>query len=529
MGNGRLRYIRTMPSWMDDEGDDVEVEASPLPTTWVDNIANAGRPAPLTYNQPSISNTMTQPQLEAAQWAIPGDRVDASGNLFIDAPRGEMPLVNPSGAPPEPGFYTGAGSNRATIELESGPAANSPNSVINAEGLLNAQAYDATRLTSQNNDFGLALKQLQGETSEVSKQNVLSALLSFGIGMAAGGDSQERIALGLIGAGGNLQAQAEQQEKIHKQTLELLAQQQKQNWDLMGETRKNIFELQKEDLKEQRADENRIIEERNKRELETFKTDESIRQWNATTAKKEREEKNLSPLGVDLINQISSADSLDSLSKVQIPLELDQKEISLILQQKKIKMDEIAEERRQQRQAGESKRPPSPQELQQITNNERLITVIQPLQKLIEQMPDSNSIFRATRGAKMGDMAKVFADTESPEYRFYAQLDAAQQIFARANESGRLSDFDIQLWTPLFQGIPFVDSKKAMKDRLDNIIHMQQEAKKLLLETLDKGYVNVTRFQTPINPAPTGYRDGDTKIVNGITWKRVGGKWQEVE
>lgn len=141
--------------------------------------------------------------------------------------------------------------------------------------------------------------------------------------------------------------------------------------------------------------------------------------------------------------------------------------------------------------SGEKVRPPSTTEINQITQNDNFRDRIGNLRSLAKQL-DDNSLVRATQGGKV---MQWFGDTESKDYQFYAQLKAAQQEYARAKDSGALSTFDVKLWGPLFEGLPLLDSKKAIADRLEAIDNTIKKAKVNQLDNLEKGLVNITGYE----------------------------------
>lgn len=153
--------------------------------------------------------------------------------------------------------------------------------------------------------------------------------------------------------------------------------------------------------------------------------------------------------------------------------------------------------------SGENIRPPSAEEVKNITANDVFQTRIKELKELSKDVSE-DGLKRVKQAAKMDWIpgSKLFADTESADYKFYALLKGAQQEYARTKDSGALNVFDVQLWGPLFEGIPLIDSKKAIDDRLNDIEKRQKEAKSLFLGNLKKGKVNTEGFD--IQGAPQG-------------------------
>lgn len=144
------------------------------------------------------------------------------------------------------------------------------------------------------------------------------------------------------------------------------------------------------------------------------------------------------------------------------------------------------------RMLGEQMRPISRMELAQLNANRNFQRRMGKLQGMIKDMGEG-SILRALKGGKI---FSFFAKTESPEYKFYAELDAAQQEYARGKDTGNLSTFDVTIWGPLFEGLPALDSKKALKERMRNIVDDMQFARKSMLDALKQGGTNIFEFET---------------------------------
>lgn len=140
---------------------------------------------------------------------------------------------------------------------------------------------------------------------------------------------------------------------------------------------------------------------------------------------------------------------------------------------------------------GEKVRPPSPSEVTQINANDNFQGRINDLKDLANQL-DDNSLVRATKGGKM---LSWFGDTESPDYKFFSIMKAAQQEYARSKDSGALSTYDVKLWGPLFEGLPLLDSSKAIKERLNYIEKTMKRGKLNLLDNLEKGLVNISGYE----------------------------------
>lgn len=141
--------------------------------------------------------------------------------------------------------------------------------------------------------------------------------------------------------------------------------------------------------------------------------------------------------------------------------------------------------------AGEKVRPPSSQETEQLGVNDLFRDKVQSLKKQAETL-DNNGLVNAIQGAKA---LTWFGKTDSPAYKFYIDLKDAQQMYARAREKGRLSDQDLKFWAPIFEGLPLLDSKKAIIERLNHLDQGMKKAKLNQINTLKKGAVNMSGFE----------------------------------
>ncbi len=186
---------------------------------------------------------------------------------------------------------------------------------------------------------------------------------------------------------------------------------------------------------------------------------------------------------------------------------------------------------REKGQSGEKVRPPSPPETALITANDNFRERIKELKALAEAS-DDNSVVRATKGGKM---LQWFGDTESPDYKLYSKLAGAKQEYAKAKLGSQVSDFDVRTWGPLFEGLPLLDSKKAIIDRLEDIEEGLKKSKVLTLDNLKKGLVNTSGFdedrktlELELMGASTiqerTLKDGTKVKVR----KLPNGKWEEV-
>ncbi len=140
---------------------------------------------------------------------------------------------------------------------------------------------------------------------------------------------------------------------------------------------------------------------------------------------------------------------------------------------------------------GEKVRPPSEKELTLLTSNDNFKARIQDIKRLVEQT-DESSVRRAIKGGKV---FSLLADTDSPAYQLYTALGTAKQQFAKATLGSQISDFDVRTWQPAFEGIPLLDSKQALLNRLTDIEKNLDRSKLNTLNNMRKGYANIDRFE----------------------------------
>lgn len=143
---------------------------------------------------------------------------------------------------------------------------------------------------------------------------------------------------------------------------------------------------------------------------------------------------------------------------------------------------------------GERKSPPSPSERSLLSSNATFQDSVEELKKLIEPMSD-NSVYRAVKGGKG---VSWWADTESPEYKFYTKLGTLTQKAAKGELGSQISDRDVATWIPALQGLPALDSKKAIKERLESIQRDMKRSRLNMLQTMKKGLVNISGFESEI-------------------------------
>lgn len=141
---------------------------------------------------------------------------------------------------------------------------------------------------------------------------------------------------------------------------------------------------------------------------------------------------------------------------------------------------------------GERKRPIGEAETKYLSSNDFFQYRVKRLEELADKMSDDPGVIKAAKGGKI---LPWFGKTDSPEYKYYAELTAAQQEYARSKDSGALSTFDVKIWEPLFTGLPIFDDKQTIKQRLKDLSTSIKEARKIQLTSMKKGGVNLFDFE----------------------------------
>jgi hypothetical protein len=125
---------------------------------------------------------------------------------------------------------------------------------------------------------------------------------------------------------------------------------------------------------------------------------------------------------------------------------------------------------------------------------------------------------------KAGKITDLYKDPDSVSYKYYAQMDKLMKEVARMNDSGALTQLDVDMFKPLTVGSPVYDSPEAIDERLEALERYIENKRAKFLEASGKAGRNVSGFDAPNVPQGTG----QTKTVNGVTYQKVPGGWKKV-
>jgi len=108
----------------------------------------------------------------------------------------------------------------------------------------------------------------------------------------------------------------------------------------------------------------------------------------------------------------------------------------------------------------------------------------------------------ALNALKSGKVTDLYKDPGSPAYRMYAQLDLLKKQVARMNDSGALTELDVEMFAPLTVGSPIYDSPESIAARMADLMDYIDAKPESVLSTNEKAGVNVSSFRAGITPKP---------------------------
>lgn len=111
-------------------------------------------------------------------------------------------------------------------------------------------------------------------------------------------------------------------------------------------------------------------------------------------------------------------------------------------------------------------------------------------------------VMSALRAGKITDYYKNPAD---PSYKFYAQVDKLKKEVARMNDSGALTQMDVDMFNPLVLGSPIFDSQETVLERLGELEQYIDNKRRVTLGANRSGGRTMTGFSDEAEaPAPSG-------------------------
>lgn len=134
-------------------------------------------------------------------------------------------------------------------------------------------------------------------------------------------------------------------------------------------------------------------------------------------------------------------------------------------------------------------------ELGKIQNSEGALRSIDEVNSLLQSV--TPGAFSALAAGKVTDLYK---DPGSAAYRMYATLDLLKKQVARMNDSGALTQLDVDMFAPLTVGSPIYDDPQSLAQRMQDLTRYIAGKKESIIRTNEQGFRNMERFKTPTNP-----------------------------
>lgn len=129
-------------------------------------------------------------------------------------------------------------------------------------------------------------------------------------------------------------------------------------------------------------------------------------------------------------------------------------------------------------------RPLNPGQIDQINATRNFSDLLSEAKTLADQV-SSNRIRR---------VANSHINTGTPEFKLSGILNAAQQAYARARDSGALSKNDIEIYDKLFADFGVLDSKENIINRLKDLDSRSKKTLSNNLDSLRRGGFDVSQF-----------------------------------
>lgn len=101
----------------------------------------------------------------------------------------------------------------------------------------------------------------------------------------------------------------------------------------------------------------------------------------------------------------------------------------------------------------------------------------------------------ALSALKAGKLTGKYKDPGSPAYRMYARLELLKKQVARMNDSGALTQLDVDMFEPLTVGSPIYDDKNSVATRMYDLTSYIQKKQESIIKRNEQGYRNMDRFK----------------------------------
>jgi hypothetical protein len=159
---------------------------------------------------------------------------------------------------------------------------------------------------------------------------------------------------------------------------------------------------------------------------------------------------------------------------------------------------ELNAEIKEQDITGTRRKPLSDTQLDRITANDDFIDGVNDTRAIL-----NNAEPGAFSALKAGKITDLYKDPNSDAYRLYARLELLKKQVARMNDSGALTQLDVEMFAPLTYGSPIYDSKESIAARLNDLEAYAAKKRENVIENNERAYRNVDNFKIPkASPPP---------------------------
>lgn len=122
------------------------------------------------------------------------------------------------------------------------------------------------------------------------------------------------------------------------------------------------------------------------------------------------------------------------------------------------------------------------------------------INKVLTLLPELD--IGALNALKSGKVTDLYKDPGSVAYRTYANLSLLKKQVARMNDSGALTELDVEMFAPLTEGSPVYDDPQSLAMRMSDLMEYIDTKVESVLSTNEKAGANVKAFRTGQVPAP---------------------------
>lgn len=101
----------------------------------------------------------------------------------------------------------------------------------------------------------------------------------------------------------------------------------------------------------------------------------------------------------------------------------------------------------------------------------------------------------ALSALKAGKVTDYYKDPGSPAYRMYARLELLKKQVARMNDSGALTQLDVDMFAPFTVGSPIYDDRASLAQRMQDLDKYISNKQQSIIKRNEQGYRNMDRFK----------------------------------